>query len=120
MSAGGWGRQGLRLIMQRVLVVYGTRPEAIKMAPVVEAPVFGKPVLVLRDTTERPEGVEAGVAKLVGIRRQDIVDETRRLLTDADSYARMARAVNPYGDGRAADRIAAVLRGRQPEPFLHR
>jgi UDP-N-acetylglucosamine 2-epimerase (non-hydrolysing) len=82
-----------------------------------EAPVFGKPVLVLRETTERPEGVAAGVAKLVGVSRQRIVAETRRLLTDPDSYERMARAVNPYGDGRAAERIATILCGRQVEPF---
>jgi UDP-N-acetylglucosamine 2-epimerase len=74
-----------------------------------EAPTFGKPVLVLRETTERPEGVEAGVAKLVGCERGRIVAETARLLTDAAAYAAMATPVNPYGDGRAAERIAAVL-----------
>jgi UDP-N-acetylglucosamine 2-epimerase (non-hydrolysing) len=74
-----------------------------------EAPTFGKPVLVLRETTERPEGVEAGVAKLVGCERGRIVAETTRLLTDAAAYAAMATPVNPYGDGRAAERIAAVL-----------
>jgi len=82
-----------------------------------EAPTFGKPVLVLRDTTERPEGVEAGVARLVGTERRRIVAETRRLLTDASAYQRMAHAVNPYGDGRAAERIAAILCGRQAEEF---
>lgn len=76
-----------------------------------EAPTFGKPVLVLRETTERPEGVEAGVARLVGADRERIVAEATRLLTDEAEYGRMARAVNPYGDGHASERIAAVLAG---------
>ena len=76
-----------------------------------EAPSFGKPVLVLRETTERPEGVEAGVARLVGTDRERIVTEASLLLTDGDAYARMANAVNPYGDGRAGERIAAILAG---------
>ena len=74
-----------------------------------EAPAFGKPILVLRETTERPEGVEAGAAKLVGTDPARIVQETARLLTDPDAYAQMARAVNPYGDGRAAERIRKIL-----------
>lgn len=74
-----------------------------------EAPAFGKPILVLRETTERPEGVEAGAAKLVGTDPARIVQETARLLTDPDAYAQMARAVNPYGDGRAAVRIREIL-----------
>lgn len=74
-----------------------------------EAPAFGKPVLVLREMTERPEGVEAGVARLVGSDRGRIVAETTRLLTDREACAAMATAVNPYGDGRAAERIGAVL-----------
>jgi UDP-N-acetylglucosamine 2-epimerase (non-hydrolysing) len=74
-----------------------------------EAPAFGKPILVLRETTERPEGVAAGAAKLVGTDPARIVQETARLLTDPDAYAQMARAVNPYGDGRAAERIRAIL-----------
>ncbi len=74
-----------------------------------EAPTFGKPVLVLRETTERPEGVQAGVARLVGCDRGRIVAEASRLLTDPRAYAAMANAVNPYGDGRAAERIGAVL-----------
>jgi UDP-N-acetylglucosamine 2-epimerase len=147
----------------RVLLLYGTRPEAIKMAPVVaalrqrpdrfaltvcttaqhrvdylelvqhlraarlvltdsggiqeEAPTFGKPVLVLRETTERPEGVEAGVARLVGTDRRRIVAETARLLTDESDYRRMARAINPYGDGHAAERIAALLAGEEASVF---
>lgn len=74
-----------------------------------EAPAFGKPILVLRSTTERPEGVEAGAAKLVGTDTERIVAEATRLLTDADAYAQMARAVNPYGDGHAAERIRDIL-----------
>jgi UDP-N-acetylglucosamine 2-epimerase (non-hydrolysing) len=82
-----------------------------------EAPTFGKPVLVLRDTTERPEGVERGVARLVGTDERRIFDEAEKLLSDASAYAAMSSAGNPYGDGRAADRIAAVLAGRPFEPF---
>lgn len=82
-----------------------------------EAPAFGKPVLVLRETTERPEGVEAGVARLVGTDRRRIVSEARSLLTSEESYGAMARAVNPYGDGRASQRIAAILAGEPFEPF---
>lgn len=74
-----------------------------------EAPAFGKPILVLRETTERPEGVAAGNAKLVGADRARIVQETARLLTDPDAYAQMARATNPYGDGHAAERIRTIL-----------
>jgi len=74
-----------------------------------EAPTFGKPVLVLRETTERPEGVAAGVAKLVGSDRGRIISEATRLLTDAGAYAAMATAVNPYGDGHAAERIGDIL-----------
>ncbi len=74
-----------------------------------EAPSLGKPVLVLRETTERPEGVAAGTARLVGTDRQKIVAEASRLLLDPDAYAAMARAVSPYGDGRASVRIADAL-----------
>ncbi|MFY9824147.1 MAG: UDP-N-acetylglucosamine 2-epimerase (non-hydrolyzing) [Thermoanaerobaculia bacterium] len=76
-----------------------------------EAPAFGKPVLVLRETTERPEGIEAGVARLVGTDPGRIFDEAARLLRSPDAYQEMARAVNPYGDGHAAPRIAAILAG---------
>ncbi|HID06400.1 MAG TPA: UDP-N-acetylglucosamine 2-epimerase (non-hydrolyzing), partial [Armatimonadetes bacterium] len=75
-----------------------------------EAPTLGKPVLVLREVTERPEGVEAGVVKVVGTDEERIVSEVRRLLTDEDAYSAMSHAVNPYGDGRAASRIVAGLR----------
>ena len=74
-----------------------------------EAPSLGKPVLVLRETTERPEGINAGTAKLVGTNTELIVAEASRLLSDPDAYALMARAVSPYGDGFAAKRIADAL-----------
>lgn len=74
-----------------------------------EAPAFGKPVLVLRETTERPEGVEAGCAQMVGTNQQDITQAAMKLLTDAGQYARMSNSKNLYGDGRAAARIASIL-----------
>lgn len=74
-----------------------------------EAPFLGKPVLVLRDVTERPEGVEAGVARLVGTSEDDIVTEVLHLLEDRGAYARMARRLSPYGDGKAAGRILDAL-----------
>jgi UDP-N-acetylglucosamine 2-epimerase (non-hydrolysing) len=74
-----------------------------------EAPSLGKPVLVLRRTTERPEGVEAGAAQLVGTDHGRIVAVASRLLDDADAYAAMASVQNPYGDGRAAERIADLV-----------
>ncbi|MBI4540359.1 MAG: UDP-N-acetylglucosamine 2-epimerase (non-hydrolyzing) [Gemmatimonadetes bacterium] len=74
-----------------------------------EAPTFGTPVLVLRAVTERPEGIRAGVARLVGTDRLRIVEEAGRLLGDEAERLRMARATNPYGDGRAAERIADIL-----------
>jgi UDP-N-acetylglucosamine 2-epimerase (non-hydrolysing) len=75
-----------------------------------EAPALGKPVLVLRDETERPEAVEQGVAKLVGPNYDRIVEEAQRLLDDESAYRAMARGVSPYGDGHAAERIANTLR----------
>lgn len=74
-----------------------------------EAPSLGKPVLVMRDTTERPEAVDAGTVKLVGTDRARIVSEANRLLDDPDAYTAMSRAHNPYGDGLASGRIAAAL-----------
>jgi UDP-N-acetylglucosamine 2-epimerase (non-hydrolysing) len=74
-----------------------------------EAPALGKPVLVMRETTERPEGVEAGTAKLVGTDAGRIVAEAQRLLDDEAAYAAMARAHNPFGDGRTAARIVELL-----------
>jgi len=87
-----------------------------------EAPTLGKPVLVMREETERPEGLDAGTLELVGHDRIAIVTAANRLLSDADAYARMARAVNPYGDGHAAPRIVAWLLARlrdgtYPVPF---
>ncbi|MBS1877434.1 MAG: UDP-N-acetylglucosamine 2-epimerase (non-hydrolyzing) [Acidobacteria bacterium] len=75
-----------------------------------EGPSLGKPILVLRDKTERPEAVEAGTVKLVGADVQRIVGEAGRLLDDPKSHTSMSRVHNPYGDGRASERIAAVIR----------
>jgi len=74
-----------------------------------EAPALGKPVLVLRRETERPEAVEAGTVKLAGVERDGVFSMVSELLTDRESYERMAKAVNPYGDGRASERIADAL-----------
>ena len=85
-----------------------------------EAPALGLPVLVLRRTTERPEGVTAGTANLIGTDRNDIVAAASELLADAGAYARMSHAANPYGDGLAGERIAASLlhwAGQGPRPL---
>jgi UDP-N-acetylglucosamine 2-epimerase (non-hydrolysing) len=87
-----------------------------------EAPCLGKPVLVMREETERPEGVAAGTLELIGHNRRRIVEATRNLLGDGAAYARMAQAVNPYGDGHAASRIVSWLLARlrggtYPSPF---
>jgi len=74
-----------------------------------EAPALGKPVLVMRNETERPEAVEAGTVKIVGTDTDRIIAETERLLHDENEYNRMARAVSPYGDGHAAERIVGVI-----------
>ena len=74
-----------------------------------EAPSLGKPVLVLRDTTERPEGIEAGTLKLVGTDEETIYNETKRLLTDKEEYIKMSKATNPYGDGFASKRIVDAI-----------
>jgi len=74
-----------------------------------EAPSFGKPVLVTRDTTERPEAMELGLARLVGTDDERLYLEMAALLDDPDAYARMSRVANPYGDGRASIRIAQRL-----------
>ncbi len=78
-----------------------------------EAPSLGKPVLVMRETTERPEAIDAGTVRLVGTDSQRIVDEVTRLLRDEDEYQRMSRAHNPYGDGRACERILSALKNNQ-------
>lgn len=75
-----------------------------------EAPGLGKPVLVMRDTTERPEALDAGTVKLVGTDYEKIVEEVTRLLTDEEEYKKMSMAVNPYGDGHACERIISVLK----------
>lgn len=87
-----------------------------------EAPALGLPVLVMRRTTERPEGVDAGTAKLVGTDREDIVREASALLGDQSAYDAMSHAANPYGDGKAGERIAEALlhwagRGERPADF---
>ncbi len=88
-----------------------------------EAPALGKPVLVLRDTTERPEAVEAGTVRLVGTERACVYEETHRLLADEKAYASMANACNPYGDGQASWRIAQAILftygyiGQKPDIF---
>jgi UDP-N-acetylglucosamine 2-epimerase (non-hydrolysing) len=74
-----------------------------------EAPSLGKPVLVLRETTERPEAVEAGIVKLVGVDKNRIINEVQLLLNDKTEYKKMAAAVNPYGDGEAAQRTVKIL-----------
>lgn len=74
-----------------------------------EAPALGKPVLVLRDTTERPEAVDAGTVKLIGTDRERVYEEAKKLLTDKAEYSRMAESVNPYGDGTAAARIIQAI-----------
>jgi len=87
-----------------------------------EAPCLGKPVLVMRDETERPEGLQAGTLELVGPHRDRIVGAAELLLRDSHAYERMARASNPYGDGHASKRIVAWLLARMrgedyPLPF---
>ncbi|MCD6361483.1 MAG: UDP-N-acetylglucosamine 2-epimerase (non-hydrolyzing) [Armatimonadetes bacterium] len=90
-----------------------------------EAPALKVPVLVVRDTTERPEGIEAGVVKLVGTQTEDIYDAAAELLRNVSAYARMAGGGSPYGDGRAAERICDALeyrlglRGERPEDFVY-
>ena len=89
-----------------------------------EAPALGKPVLVLRKETERPEAVAAGTVKLSGVDRDDILRDANELLCSDEAYERMARAVNPYGDGNACARIADAiefsfgLRTERPEEFV--
>ncbi len=75
-----------------------------------EAPSLGKPVLVMRTETERPEGIDAGTAKLIGPFEEKIISETEILLRDRTSYEKMARAINPYGDGHAAERIVDIIK----------
>lgn len=82
-----------------------------------EAPGLGKPVLVMRDTTERPEALFSGTVHLVGTDCDKIVSEVSTLLDDPDAYAKMSHAANPYGDGKACSRIIAALNGENPKPY---
>jgi len=82
-----------------------------------EAPGLGKPVLVMRDTTERPEALESGTVHLVGTDYDKIVNEVSALLDDTRAYERMSKAVNPYGDGKACDRIVRILNGEAVERY---
>lgn len=83
-----------------------------------ECPSYGVPVLVMRDTTERPEGVEAGTLKLVGTDEETIYLTFRQLLEDPEEYRRMSQACNPYGDGKACVRIADILEGKEYSPWV--
>lgn len=74
-----------------------------------EAPSLGKPVLVLREVTERPEAVEAGTVKIVGTSKESIVKEVRKLVLDREDYIKMSKAINPYGDGKASERIRDII-----------
>ena len=78
-----------------------------------EAPSLGKPVLVMRDTTERPEAVEAGTVTLVGTNKEKIVSETNKLLNDNNAYIAMSKLHNPYGDGKACSRIVEHIRSKE-------
>lgn len=125
---------GLNNVLLLEPLTYRDFTRVLKLAHVVvtdsggiqeEAPSLGKPVLVLRENTERPEAVEAGTVKLVGTRRARIVAEVSSLLRDDTVYRGMATAVNPYGDGRAAQRTLAALRwkflgGERPSDFSPR
>ena len=82
-----------------------------------ECPTYGVPVLVMRDTTERPEGVDAGVLKLVGTDENVIYRTFKLLLEDKAEYDKMSKASNPYGDGHACVRIADILEGKEYTPW---
>lgn len=83
-----------------------------------ECPSYGVPVLVMRDTTERPEGVAAGTLKLVGTTEEVIYSSFKCLLENTDEYEKMSGASNPYGDGHACERIANILEGKEYQPWL--
>ncbi len=110
--------EGLDNVLVTEPLAYGEFTHLMDVADVVltdsggvqeEAPSLGKPVLVMRENTERPEAVTAGTVKLIGTDEERIVSETSTLLTDRTAYETMARAVNPYGDGRAAERTTAAI-----------
>jgi len=85
-----------------------------------ECPAYGVPVLVMRDTTERPEGVEAGTLKLVGTEEETIYQNFKLLLENKGEYDKMSHACNPYGDGQACGRIADILEYGTYEPWIIR
>lgn len=85
-----------------------------------ECPSYGVPVLVMRDTTERPEGVDAGTLRLVGTDEEVIYEAFTELLEDHEAYEKMSHASNPYGDGHACERIADILEGKEYEPWMTR
>ncbi|MCK6214902.1 UDP-N-acetylglucosamine 2-epimerase (non-hydrolyzing) [Micrococcus luteus] len=110
--------EGLENVVVTEPLAYGEFTRMMDLADVVltdsggvqeEAPSLGKPVLVMRDNTERPEAVTAGTVRLIGTDEERIFTETSRLLTDPAAYEEMANAVNPYGDGRAAERTVAAI-----------
>lgn len=123
--------EGLQNVLLIEPLAYAQFTKALSLADVVltdsggvqeEAPSLGKPVLVMRENTERPEAVVAGTVKLIGTHRQRIVDEVSLLLDSEEAYNGMANAVNPYGDGKAAERTIAAIRwkfaeGERPEDF---
>jgi UDP-N-acetylglucosamine 2-epimerase len=88
-----------------------------------EAPSLGKPVLVLREKTERPEAVQAGTVKLVGMEEKNVFESADELLSDKAVYKKMSRAINPYGDGHASERVVSAIlhyfgaMDRKPEDF---
>jgi len=124
--------EGLANVVMVEPLAYGAFARLMARADVIltdsggvqeEGPTLGKPVLVMRDNTERPEAVEAGTARLIGTDHRAIVEWVRRLLDDPVAYAEMANAVNPYGDGQASRRIAQALRfffgeGERPDAFV--
>lgn len=123
--------EGLENVLLIEPLAYAEFTRALSLADVVltdsggvqeEAPSLGKPVLVMRENTERPEAVVAGTVKLIGTHKQRLVDEVSLLLDSEEAYAGMANAVNPYGDGKAAERTVAAIRwkfskGNRPTDF---
>lgn len=85
-----------------------------------EAPGLGKPVLVMRDTTERPEALASGTVHLVGTDYQKIMDEVSTLLEDEQAYEKMSKAVNPYGDGKACERIVEIFSKNKINKIVHK
>ena len=123
--------QGLNNVVVTSPLAYGDFARALSYSTMVltdsggvqeEAPSLGKPVLVMRETTERPEAVAAGTVRLVGTDEREIVAEVSKLLTEAKIYDAMARATNPYGDGHSADRCIRAIEhffgmGKRPSDF---